>query len=103
MTGILRASRVTQINPCSGNANPLSLCVFNNAIYFGATDGSSGTELWKYDGSTATQVADINPGSSGSTPNVLTVYNGKLYFAATDGNADRELWQSDGVDRFARR
>jgi len=76
---------------------------YNNELYFSATDGGTGIELWKYDGSATTRVADINPGSANSNPASLTVYNGVLYFAATDISSGRQLWQYDGttVSRFA--
>ena len=41
----------------------------NNALYFEATDGNNGKELWKYDGVNApSMVADINSGSDNSYP-----------------------------------
>jgi trimeric autotransporter adhesin len=37
------------INPGLANSNPAGLQSFNNAIYFSATNGSSGQEFWKFD------------------------------------------------------
>ena len=42
---------------------------YNNKLYFQATDGSTGMELFVYDGMSAPTLAkDINPGSGGSYP-----------------------------------
>ena len=44
-------------------ASQYELVVYNNKLYFGADDGTSGMELWVYDGTnTPTMVADIRPG-----------------------------------------
>jgi len=92
--------QVKDINPGSGDSNPLSLRVFNNALYFAANDGTSGSELWKSDGTdTGTvRLKDINSGTAGSSPNFLTVVNGTLYFRARDSAAGYELWKTDGTD-----
>ncbi|MBR9970880.1 ELWxxDGT repeat protein [Magnetospirillum sulfuroxidans] len=68
-------------------------------MFFAATDGTNGTELWKSDGTAVgtVMVKDINPGSSSSSPNHLTNVNGTLYFSATDGTNGTELWKSDGT------
>ena len=84
-------SRVSQIAPGANSANPGNLCLYNAALYFSATDGTTGTEMYKYDGTNFTRVTDINPGSGNSSPSGLTVYNGTLYFAAADATSDKEL------------
>lgn len=38
---------VADINP-SGGSNPDDLCVFGGAVYFSASDGVHGRQLWKY-------------------------------------------------------
>ena len=59
--------------------------MFNNALYFEATDGNNGHELWKYDGvNTPSMVADIYPGSGSSIPYGFIVFNNDLYFAANN-------------------
>ncbi|WP_291986182.1 PA14 domain-containing protein [Luteitalea sp.] len=71
---------------------------FGDALYFSANDGTTGTELWRYDGTTLSLVVDINPGSASSSPTDLTVFNGALYFAADGGDGfGRELWRWDGT------
>ncbi len=89
--------RAADINPGAGSSNPSSPCVFGTALYFSATDGSSGTELWKYDGTSAARAADINAGSGSSNPSNLCVFSGALYFSASDGSSGTELWKYNGT------
>ncbi len=81
------------------NSFPSWMTNVNGTLYFAATDGKNGRELWKSDGTAkGTQlVADINPGSGGSNPTQLTAVNGALYFFADDGAHGTELWKSDGT------
>src|SRR5262249_27563073 len=71
----------------------------NGTLFFTASDGSHGQELWKSDGTAAgtVLVKDINPGSNGSNPTSLTNVNGTLFFTANDGSHGQELWKSDGT------
>jgi ELWxxDGT repeat protein len=68
-------------------------------LYFSATDGMNGTELWKSDGTSAgtVLVKDINPSFNSSSPRYLTNVNGTIYFHATNGTNGYELWKSDGT------
>jgi ELWxxDGT repeat protein len=72
--------------------------VLGSTIYFKATDGTNGEELWKSDGTEAgtVMVKDINP-SADSYPNGLTLLGSAIYFEATDGTNGYELWKSDGT------
>ena len=77
--------------------------MFDNTLYFRATDGTNGRELWKSDGTASgtVMVKDINSGSASSHPTYLAVFNNELYFSASDGNdfdRNEELWKSDGTD-----
>jgi ELWxxDGT repeat protein len=76
---------------------PRDFIVFNGALYFSATDGNSGIELWKWNGSSATIIQDIAPGSDSSSPQDLTIFGGWLYFLANDQSSGDELWRTDGT------
>lgn len=89
----------------SGNANGFNpgsyntkMAVFNGKLYFGANNGTAGSELMVYDGvNPPTLVADINPGNSGSNPYWLYVSGNKLLFDATTAASGFELFVYDGV------
>jgi len=68
-------------------------------LYFTASDGINGDELWKTDGTSAgtVLVKDINSGSFNSAPKNLTSLNGTLYFGANNFVNGSELWKSDGT------
>lgn len=97
---------VKDINP-KGNSNigrtitsPTISGAWGSKLYFTATDGAHGNELWTSDGtSTGTKmVKDINPkGDSDITD--PTVIGKRLYFTADDGIHGNELWVSDGTAR----
>ena len=74
----------------------------NGEAYFLATDGASGTELWRTDGSAEGTVltADLTLDSDGSFPSTPALYRGALYFTATTSgtNADRELFRYNGFE-----
>jgi len=71
-----------------------------NTLYFSATDGTNGFELWKSDGTAngTMMVKDIYNGYSNSYPDQLTAVGNTLYFQATGDFANgSELWKSDGT------
>lgn len=102
--------RFSDIN-LSGPSTPTELTVMNGNLYFVATDGITGRELYKTDGTSApTRVSDINPspGGNGFTGvGLLTAVGNKLYFRANAGNnvglptnqrnKGLELWETDGT------
>ncbi|MBC8154920.1 MAG: T9SS type A sorting domain-containing protein [Bacteroidetes bacterium] len=95
--------QVKDINPGGSGSAPLSYyqspIVANNVLYFQAYTGTTGTELWRSDGtSTGTVlVKDINPGNANSSPQNLATVGGTVYFQATDPVHGSELWKSDGT------
>jgi ELWxxDGT repeat protein len=99
--------RVKDIAPGPGSGlrgYPILFTVSNNALYFVANDGVTGTELWKTDGTEAgtVLVKDINPGGNyfpnSSFPKGLAVFKSVLYFSASDGTTGDELWKTDGTE-----
>jgi ELWxxDGT repeat protein len=84
---------VADIYPGSSGSNPLSLTVFNNALYFMASD-TTGNGLWKYDGTNVSRAGTMVLNSINS----LLVYNGALYFGAAASGMDFEPWKYDGTN-----
>ena len=89
------------INPGDGsslNVNNDIMYLHNNNVYFSATNGNSGYELWRTDGTDIGTlfVKDINPGSGASYPRYFTSFGDTLFFRATDGSNGYELWTTDG-------
>ena len=85
-------ARATDINAASG-FNPTDLTALSGTLYFSATDGATGNQLWAYNptAGTTTRITDINP-ASGFDPAGLTVLSSTLYFSATDGATGNQLW-----------
>lgn len=91
-----------------GYSSPEGFTVFQNELYFQATQNSTstngqapiGTELWKTDGTEngTVLVKNINPNlRENSDPAGFTVFKGALYFRANDGTSGMELWKTDGT------
>lgn len=96
---------VKDINAGAGNSINVSpgskayFTAYGSAVYFQATNGSSGYELWKTDGTSGgtTLVKDIQSGSGSSNPTGLLSTATNLFFFANDGTTGMELWMSDGT------
>jgi ELWxxDGT repeat protein len=88
---------IKDIFPGSSGSYP-GLTVVNGTVFLTATDGTTGTELWKTDGTAAgtVRVKDVNPTGSGNLQG-LTAVGGTLYFRADEGSLNSTLWQSDGT------
>ena len=71
----------------------------NGTLLFAASDGSTGRELWKSDGTEAgtVMVKDIMTGSESSAPSGIVVEGTKAYFSARSAANGFELWTSDGT------
>jgi len=99
------------------SSSPASITVFNDYMYFAASN-ASGKELWKSDGTAngTSQVKDIWPGSTGSFVSGVTASNldtthqslnkfaimgDNFYFTAKDTCSTsrcENLWKSDGTE-----
>lgn len=77
---------------------------FGGKVYFAATNGINGTELWQSNGTSGgtSMVADVLPGADGSFPEQLTSTTDALYFSALDANGNRQLWKYDGTNAPAK-
>ncbi len=73
--------------------------VLGDILYFTASDGGHGVELWQTDGTLegTRMVRDIKPGRGGSGIQSLVAFRGELYFGANDGVHGFELWKTDGT------
>lgn len=101
---------VKDINPHGPNgsefdSDPSYLTVYNNELYFRATNLITGTELWKSDGTEAGTVLvkninpeDSNPPADSSEPYGFVEFNGELFFVAEDGSWPPGLWKTDGTE-----
>lgn len=83
--------------PYSGSTHPTSLHVYNNTLFFNASQwtGNAGIELWKSDGSTTSMIYDIYVGSNHSSTAYHVGVNNKLFFSAQDAVHGIELWALD--------
>lgn len=98
-------SLVKDISTGAGSSNPSDLTPVSAGLFstpnlfFAATDGAGGRELWMSDGTAAgtVRVKDIYLGMDGSSPTFLTAVGTVLYFSASDGSNGNELWKSDGT------
>lgn len=94
---------LADINPGVFSSAPHEFATLGTTTLFSANDGSSGSELWKTDGTNGgtEMVKDINPGADDSLPGHLSHYftnvNGTLFFTADDGSSGFELWKTDGT------
>lgn len=75
---------VKDIRSGTGSSSPANFTSFNGKLFFAASDGSTGTELWQSDGteSGTSLVQDFNEGSSSFNPANFAEYSNALYFAA---------------------
>ena len=100
--------RVEDINPGGKGSHPKNMISFGGKLYFSATEGSLGSELWVSDGTSSNNEAtdgtflikDIAPGSLGSDIKNIRNINQTLYFEADEGESGNrnQLWMSDGSE-----
>jgi ELWxxDGT repeat protein len=80
-------------------SSPTNLKNINGTLYFSASNGVTGKELWKAWGGPEdfALVADILRGSGGSNPTEFEEMGGAVYFTANDGTNGYELWKTNGT------
>jgi ELWxxDGT repeat protein len=97
---------VKDIYPGMGNSfwdfwDPYQFATLNDALFFLASDGRHGHELWTSDGTgfgtmLLKDIRLILDGGAGAYE--LTSADGTLFISADDGINGRELWTSDGTE-----
>jgi ELWxxDGT repeat protein len=78
----------------------ISIAAGTTLAYFTAGDTSTGTEIWRTDGTPAGTflLKDIRLGAESSQPSNFVVNSlSQLIFSASDGTNGQELWKSDGT------
>ena len=104
---------VRDINSNSASSSISNITPAGDVIYFSATDGVHGQELWRSDGTTAGtfMVKDVNAsansasaGTLDSDPSNLSFSNGWLFFTArSTSSGESSLWVTDGTVDGTRR
>ena len=91
------------------SSSPKNLITVGSSVFFQASDGKGGVDLWKTDGTSAGTVLVKHILSGNPSPNDnktiipapdlqnMSVQNGILMFMADDGVDGPELWRSDGT------
>jgi LPXTG-motif cell wall-anchored protein len=90
---------VKNINP-SDDSNPNDLTVLGSTLYFEASNGTDGYELWKSDGTEAgtVMVKDINTDPNSGNIRAIVRHGNLLYFQAQDSVNGEEMYLSDGTE-----
>jgi ELWxxDGT repeat protein len=78
-----------EVNPGLASSNPTSLVVYNNVLYFAATDATNGSQLRTYDGSTLSTISSL----ASFNPKYLTVFDTKLFMQGQTSS----LYSYDGT------
>lgn len=88
--------RVANINP-SGSSFASGFTIFNDKIYFAASDSESRSQLWVTDGTEqgTTLIKSFCSGYNCNFPQILAILNDHLVFAAPYNNS-WALWVTDG-------
>lgn len=89
---------IARNGPGIGSSDPSTPVDVNGTLYFAASDGIIGFELWRNVGGVSTLVKGFAPGNGGSLIANLMNVNGTLFFTAYDGAHGVELWKSDGTE-----
>lgn len=83
-----------------GSSAPAQFLGIGDTLFFAASDGVHGRELWRSDGTEAgtRMVKDINPSGDSSFWRTAYDADGILLFFVDDGVHGGELWRSDGTE-----
>ena len=88
---------VADINDGTGSSNPKDFTVWNNKLFFSASSGGNGNELYVFSQDSGLLHIDIQQGPGGSFPILFSPLNDKILFAANTSEYGLELWGSDGT------
>lgn len=77
----------------NNTASIRDMVVYGGNLFYSVSDGTTGLELWKYDGNTQTIVTDLYPGAQGSNPDNLTVAGTNMYFSGRGAGIGAELFR----------
>ena len=98
--------RVIDLNPGAGTgvgrgfgSTSARLAPLGDVLLFAGTDGQSGFDLFKSDGTAegTVPIADIPGGTNGSSPGPAVRAGGVTYFAASRPDVGAELFRTDGT------
>jgi ELWxxDGT repeat protein len=85
-------SRVTDLAPGLIDGLPNGLAALTTKLLFTGYDGSSGTRLYTYDGTTVAQIMNLSTAGPPSRPENTLPWNGRIYFLESG-----TCWFSDGT------
>jgi ELWxxDGT repeat protein len=89
------------ITPGAAGTTFTSITTLGTNLIFGVTTGdffTGSSQLWKFDGTTATMLKDFGTSSALFPPASFYLFNNKLYFSAGDlFTTGSELWSTDGT------
>jgi ELWxxDGT repeat protein/cysteine-rich repeat protein len=93
--------QVADIRPGPVTSDPSDLLPVGGRVYFSANDGTTGTELWRSDGTRfgTARVADLEPGPGSGlldlSPPTIAAVGETVYFVANAGGPG--LWRTAGT------
>jgi len=104
-----KIEEIKNINNNSNDDNIYFLNSTDDTLFFTAMTETSGSELWKTDGTKdgTILIKDINPGTQSSIDidglqffgyTSSSIIDSQLYFVANDGIHGNELWRSNGFE-----
>jgi ELWxxDGT repeat protein len=89
---------LADLNP-SGSSSPSTFLWHTglSRLFFSATDGTHGQELWEWQAGVATRLTDLASGANDASPKGLGELASKLVFTARDANPGTRLFAYDGT------